>query len=68
MITTVYTQNAVYSSDKDDSDIKSSDKILILNCAFKQSSYGSITITRPTYNGIIEVYPNQITHIIHSKN
>ena len=41
----------------------SSDRIVIKNCKFHQTSYGSVIVSRPTHN-TTEYYPSQISHII----
>ena len=43
-----------------------SDRIIIKNCNFHQTPYGSVIVSRPTHS-TIEYYPSQISHIIFRK-
>ena len=51
----LFTEDSEYSG--------TSDKIIIKNCKFHQTPYGSVIVSRPTHN-TIEYYPSQISHII----
>lgn len=64
MIIAVYnTTGIVYTSDSSSLDYNK-EHIVVLNCTFEQTSYGSVIIKRPTDHRILELYPNAITHII----
>ncbi len=43
-----------------------SNRIIIKNCNFHQTPYGSVIVSRPTHS-TIEYYPSQISHIIFRK-
>lgn len=67
MIHTVHTSNVVYHSSKNENENNSSHKIHLYNCAFRQTSYGSILIERDIHPYINELYPSQIESVVHVK-
>lgn len=67
MIVTVFTKTLIYTSSSKEATNINSKKTVLHNCTFKQTAYGSVIIDRPTHPTIIELYPNSIKHIIHSK-
>lgn len=66
MIKKVYTLNKIiYTSESDISEYNEEKYTVIPNCKFKQTDYGSVIIERPTFSGLLELYPSAISHIIH---
>lgn len=64
VVESVYTKDIIYTIKPEQGNIFVHNSI-VYNCKFTRSEFGSIYIERPTYDGIIELYPNSITHIFH---
>jgi hypothetical protein len=67
MIIAVYSDDVKYTSESPANKLHVVGSTIIYSCEFKQTTYGSVIITRPTHDKIIELYPGSIDYIIHSK-
>ena len=67
MIKSVFSSldHIVYTSDvvKDNVEHFGSDRIVVLNCTFKQTKYGSIIVSDNKRQRRLELYPSAISHI-----
>lgn len=61
----MFTKEVLYSSKTEDKSYAG--RVVLCDCTFRQTSYGSVIIARPSLSHIVELYPSKIEHIIHSK-
>lgn len=66
MILTVYTPNVIYTVKG--TNVYPNEKVIVNNCTFEQTSYGSVKIIRDNRDNVVELYPSSISHIIHMKS
>ena len=67
MVVSVYTETIIYTN-KSDQTFPSTNKIIIKDCDFTQTAYGSIIIKRVRPDNLyIELYPQHISHVVHSE-
>lgn len=68
IIKSVYTKNkTVYTTDLEADKKTPSNLLIIYNCEFSRSDFGSIYVKQPRLDTILEIYPNSIEAIVHTQ-
>ncbi len=67
MVTKVYTPNVVYTTNSKEEEFKPAERIVIGDCKLTRTQYGSVLVRRPNVSHVLELYPSNITHVIHEE-